>query len=35
MKTGKVTRGRIGVGIQNVTKDLATAWAWARPREPP
>ena len=23
MKTGKVTRGRIGVGIQNVTKDLA------------
>ncbi|MGZ5583618.1 MAG: PDZ domain-containing protein, partial [Usitatibacter sp.] len=23
MKTGKVVRGRIGVGIQNVTKDLA------------
>jgi serine protease Do len=23
MKTGRVTRGRIGVGIQNVTKDLA------------
>ena len=30
MKTGKVTRGRIGVGIQNVTKDLADSLGLAR-----
>ena len=30
MKTGKVVRGRIGVGIQNVTKDLADSLGLAR-----
>ncbi len=30
MKTGKVTRGRIGVGIQNVTRDLADSLGLAR-----
>jgi serine protease Do len=30
MKTGKVTRGRIGVGIQNVNKDLADSLGLAR-----
>ena len=30
MKTGKVVRGRIGVGIQNVTRDLADSLGLAR-----
>jgi serine protease Do len=30
MKTGRVTRGRIGVGIQNVTKDLADSLGLGR-----
>jgi serine protease Do len=30
MKTGKVVRGRIGVGIQNVTKDLADSLGLAK-----
>jgi serine protease Do len=30
MKTGKVVRGRIGVGIQNVTKDLAESLGLGR-----
>jgi serine protease Do len=30
MKTGKVTRGRIGVGIQNVNKDLADSLGLGR-----
>jgi serine protease Do len=30
MKTGKVVRGRIGVGIQNVTKDLADSLSLAK-----
>jgi len=30
MKTGHVTRGRIGVGIQNVTKDLADSLGLAK-----
>ena len=30
MKSGKVTRGRIGVGIQNVTKDLADSLGLAK-----
>jgi serine protease Do len=30
MKTGKVVRGRIGVGIQNVTKDLADSLGLGR-----
>ncbi len=30
MKTGKVTRGRIGVGIQNVTRDLADSLGLSR-----
>jgi serine protease Do len=30
MKTGRVTRGRIGVGIQNVNKDLADSLGLAR-----
>src|SRR5690349_12774845 len=31
MKTGHVTRGRIGVGIQNVTKDLADSLGLGKP----
>jgi serine protease Do len=32
MKTGKVTRGRIGVSISNVTRDLAESLGLGKPQ---